>query len=115
MAVLTIDDFETSLKSRLQNDTSDEAIAALEDITDTIGDIRNRLSEDWKTKYEENDRTWREKYTARFFDDVSPEVNPEGSPENEEEVYDYESSKDEEQEKTYDSVEALLEGQKCFT
>lgn len=39
----------------------DETIALVEDISDSFGD-----GEDWQTKYEENDRQWRERYLSRF-------------------------------------------------
>lgn len=69
MAVLTKEDFMNSIKSRVGEDTSDEAIKFIEDMTDTFNDLTNRIGdkEDWKTKYEENDKAWKEKYTARFF------------------------------------------------
>lgn len=107
MAILTLDDFESKLRDRYKDDTSDEAISALEDIADTMGDIRARIGEDWKTKYEKNDKSWRDKYTARFFEDSNPVVNPNGSPE-EPDVYDYEAVENEQQEETYNSVEDLL-------
>lgn len=53
---------------------SDEVIAFLEDLTDTFDDFGERLSEDWKSKYEENDRDWREKYTKRFYSGPDEEV-----------------------------------------
>lgn len=47
--------------------TDDEAIALLEKIDDEGVD-----TEDWKKKYEENDKEWREKYTARFKSSGAP-------------------------------------------
>ena len=40
---------------------------------------------DWKTKYEENDKMWRERYTTRFFS-KEPEPDPKPEPEPEPEV-----------------------------
>lgn len=58
-----------SIKSRIGDDTSDEAIKLVEDINDSFDDLTTRVNEagDWKAKYEENDKSWREKYTERFF------------------------------------------------
>lgn len=69
MAVRTREELISSLSERFGEDTSDEVISVLEDVTDTISDYETRISEagDWKTKYEENDRSWREKYKSRFM------------------------------------------------
>ena len=63
------DEILASIRTRIGDDTSDEAIALVEDINDSFDDLSTRLTEagDWKTKYEENDKEWREKYTERFF------------------------------------------------
>lgn len=73
MAVLNKIDFMSLIKAKVGDDTSDEAIKFLEDITDTYNDLENKNSgtEDWKQKYEDNDKMWREKYRSRFFDDNS--------------------------------------------
>lgn len=72
MAILSKEKFFESVKNRLGDDVSDEAMSFLEDITDTYNDLEtkssNKDSEDWKSKYEELDKTWREKYKARFFE-----------------------------------------------
>lgn len=65
MAVKTIDEIMTKLRERIGEDDSDEAIEFIEDILDTFESFSN--AEDWKTKYEENDKKWREKYRDRFF------------------------------------------------
>ena len=63
------DEILASIRTRIGDDTSDEAIAIIEDINDSFDDLSTRLNEagDWKTKYEENDKAWRDKYTERFF------------------------------------------------
>ena len=53
------------VRERIGEDDSDEAIGFIEDISDTLESFSN--AEDWKTKYEENDKKWREKYRDRFF------------------------------------------------
>lgn len=70
MSYLGKDDFMARLKERLGEDLSDEAIAFVEDASDTYDELINRSSgtDDWKRKYEENDNEWRRKYRERFFE-----------------------------------------------
>ena len=65
MSVKTIDEIMTKVREIIGEDDSDEAIEFVEDISDTLESFSN--VEDWKTKYEENDKKWREKYRDRFF------------------------------------------------
>lgn len=65
MAVKTVDEIMAKVRERIGEDDSDEAIGFIEDISDTLESFSN--VEDWKTKYEENDKKWREKYRDRFF------------------------------------------------
>ena len=69
MAVKTMEELMESVRARLGDDQSDEALALLEDISDTYGDMQSRTTgvEDWKKKYETNDAEWRKKYRDRFF------------------------------------------------
>lgn len=70
MAVRTKEELFELIKARIGDQTDDDTISFLEDITDTISDYEvkaNGDGVDWKEKYEENDRTWRAKYTERFF------------------------------------------------
>ena len=71
MAVRTKDELLEIIRERIGDDTSDETISFIEDITDTLSDYEEKATnsdtEDWKTKYEENDKMWREKYRERFF------------------------------------------------
>ena len=68
--IRTKDEILASIKTRIGDDTSDEAIALVEDINDSFDDLSTRVAEagDWKTKYEQNDADWRKKYTERFFE-----------------------------------------------
>ena len=83
MAVKTREEILGAVKARVGEQTDDETISFLDDISDTLTDLEtkaNGAGEDWKTKYEENDREWRRKYTERFFSkdpDTKPEPNPE--------------------------------------
>lgn len=64
------DEILASIKTKLGEDTSDEAIALVEDINDSFEDLTARVNEagDWKEKYEANDAEWRKKYTERFYE-----------------------------------------------
>lgn len=64
MAVLSFDELIAKIKAKIGEDTSDESIELLEDVTDTFN--ANNDGEKWKTKYEENDKEWRKKYIERF-------------------------------------------------
>lgn len=69
MAVRTIEEILESVKSRVGDSTEDADIEFIEDVSDTLNDLSSKASgqENWKAKYEENDKTWREKYIERFF------------------------------------------------
>lgn len=69
MAVRTIDEILESVRTRVGDSTEDADIEFIEDVSDTLNDLSSKASgqEDWKSKYEENDKTWREKYKERFF------------------------------------------------
>lgn len=70
MAVKTREEIIAELKSRVGEQTDDETIAFLEDVTDTLSDLETKAKgdgTDWKAKYEENDAEWRKKYTERFY------------------------------------------------
>lgn len=47
------------------DDTSEEAIELIEDVSDSWDDGDG---EDWKAKYDELDETWKKRYRDRFFD-----------------------------------------------
>lgn len=79
MAVKTREEILAEVKARLGEQTDDETIAFLEDVTDTLSELETKAKgdgTDWKTKYEENDAEWRKKYTERFYSsdlDTDPE------------------------------------------
>lgn len=56
-----------AVRNMLTDSTTDEALALLEDVSDTLDNAEDRESENWKEKYEELDKSWREKYRDRFF------------------------------------------------
>lgn len=59
----TKDELLTALRGVLGDNKSDEAIALIEDVTDTF----EAPAEDWEQKFKDNDAAWRQKYTERFF------------------------------------------------
>lgn len=80
MAVKTREEILEELKTRFGEQTDDDTISFLEDVTDTLSDLETKAKgdgTDWKTKYEENDTEWRKKYTERFYSsDPEPEPEP---------------------------------------
>lgn len=80
MAVKTREEILKEIKARVGEQTDDETIAFLEDVTDTLTDLEIKAKgdgTDWRTKYEENDAVWRKKYTERFY---SSDPNPDPEP-----------------------------------
>lgn len=67
MAVRTKEELLELVKTRIGEDNSDEALAFIEDITDTLADFEGKASTDWEEKYNSLDNEWRERYKARFF------------------------------------------------
>lgn len=76
MAVSTKEDLVARLTASFGENLSDDNISLLEDVSDTIDSFSD--TEDWKTKYEENDASWRKRYKERFEGkDDSHESEPE--------------------------------------
>ena len=70
MSVLSKNELFNKLHSFIGDDSSEEAIGFMEDVTDTFNEIENRSNGDgidWKKKYEDNDNAWKAKYRHRFF------------------------------------------------
>lgn len=73
MAVLNREDFLKAVNERVGNDTSDDALAFIENMTDTYAHLEEAGQDDketveyWKNKAEEIDEGWRVKYQNRFF------------------------------------------------
>lgn len=64
MAVSTKEDLVARISASFGENLSDDNISLLEDLSDTIDSFSD--NEDWKTKYEENDASWRKRYKERF-------------------------------------------------
>lgn len=78
MAIKSKEEILEQINARIGEDNSDEAIAIIEDITDTLDDFEARANGDgvdWKARYEENDTEWRNKYKERFFNSEPNEDN----------------------------------------
>ena len=69
MGVLGKDDFFKRIRDHIGDDTSDESIAFIEDVTDTYNALEQSSKDetDWKSKYEELDENWKKRYRDRFF------------------------------------------------
>lgn len=87
MAVRTREEILESVRTMVGENTDDNSLGFLEDITDTLDDYETRVKGDgidWKQKYEENDANWRKTYKERFFgkeEDTPPVDEPEDVPE----------------------------------
>ena len=81
MAVRTRDEILQGYNIITEGNTSDEVLALLEDLTDTLTEAENAIN-----NYNALDTQWRERYRARFFDGVSSgdtPPTPDNPPENE--------------------------------
>lgn len=87
MAVITRDSLLSKMKEIIGERNDDEALAFIEDVTNTVDDYEARVkdSTDWKAKYEENDKSWREKYKSAFFEGV-PEKDDDSQDDEEETI-----------------------------
>lgn len=82
MSVRTREEILEAIRSRIGEDTSDESISLLEDITDTMEDYETRVADktDWKNKYDELDATWRRKYIERFSGKTGEDIKDDSEP-----------------------------------
>ena len=70
MSTLNKEQFFNTLSSLIGDKNDENTIKALEDMTDTYnaleaGNVGDGI--DWKQKYEDNDKAWRDKYRSRFM------------------------------------------------
>ena len=79
MAVKDMDSILLAVKQMIGDNASDEAIALMEDIADTITDYETKVADktDWKAKYDEMDASWRTKYIERFSGKTGKEIKDE--------------------------------------
>ena len=103
MAKLSKNELIEKIKKYVGDRTDDETIEIIEDITDSIDtsdadEWRQKYEENdkiWRQKYEENDKMWRDKYVSRFFDKKDEGLET--------------PTEHEEEEKEYNSYEDLFE------
>lgn len=102
MAVKTREEIMEAIRKRIGEDTSDEAISLLEDVTDTFADYETKVADktDWKAKYDEMDANWRKKYMDRFSGKTGEEVKDEQE----------EQIKDDSEPRTFDELFTEREG-----
>lgn len=70
MSVKTREEILETIRTRVGDQTDDETISFLEDVTDTLTDLETRANgdgENWEQRYKANDAEWRKKYKERFF------------------------------------------------
>lgn len=70
MAIVGKEELLDTINKIAGDDTSDDLLKLMEDVSDTYDSLSNNDNEEWKTKYEENDKMWREKYKSRFMEKV---------------------------------------------
>lgn len=78
MAVRSKEELISWVKERAGEDYDDETVGFIEDLSDTWDDWEKRQrredEEDWKSRYEENDREWRRKYVERFTNSAGDDI-----------------------------------------
>ena len=89
MARLTRDELIEKVRKYVGDRTDDETIEIIEDISDSIDSSDD---DEWRQKFEENDKMWRDKYISRFLEKKEDELDT--PTEHEEEEKEYNSFKD---------------------
>lgn len=92
MAKLSKDELIEKVKKYVGDRTDDETIEIIEDISDSVD---SSGADEWKQKYEDNDKMWRDKYISRFVEKKEDELDT--------------PTEHEEDEKEYSSFEDLFE------
>lgn len=84
MAKLSKDELIEKVRKYVGDRNDDETIEIIEDISDSID---SSDADEWKQKYEENDRMWRDRYISRFVEKKEDEPDTPTEPEEEEKEY----------------------------
>lgn len=92
MAKLSKDELIEKVRKYVGDRKDDDTIEIIEDISDSID---SSDADEWKQKYEENDKMWRDKYISRFVEKKEDELDA--------------PTEHEEEEKEYNSFEDLFE------
>lgn len=92
MARLPKNELIEKVRKYVGDRTDDETIEIIEDISDSID---SSDADEWKQKFEENDKMWRDKYISRFLEKKEDELDtPTEHEEEEEEEEEYNSFDD---------------------
>lgn len=89
MAKLSKDELINKVREYVGDKNDDETIEIIEDISDSIDSSE---VDEWKKKYEENDKMWRDRYISRFVE--KKEDDADTPTEHDEEEKEYESFED---------------------
>lgn len=84
MAKLSKDELIEKVRKYVGDRTDDETIEIIEDISDSID---SSDADEWRQKFEENDKMWRDKYISRFLEKKEDELDTPTEHEEEEKVY----------------------------
>lgn len=84
MARLTRDELIEKVRKYVGDRTDDETIEIIEDISDSIDSSDD---DEWKQKFEENDKMWRDRYISRFYEKKEDELDTPTEHEDEEKEY----------------------------
>lgn len=94
MAIKSKEEILNAIKEIIGDSTGDLEISLIEDVSDTLDSFSNTGNENWKEKYVELDKNWRQKYRDRFFNSSDNELECEE--EDDEKSYTYDELFDEE-------------------
>ena len=67
--VRTKEELLSSIREAFGDNTDDNSLAVIEDISDTMDSFND--GKDWKAEAERIDKEWRQKYHDRFFNPTS--------------------------------------------
>lgn len=103
MAIRSRSELSDALAKIVGERTDDDVISLMEDFNDTMDDYDNRVGEDWRAKYQENDAEWRRKYVARF-NGTSPDENYQNGTIQHTEVSDVKETTEVNEDTTWDDI-----------
>lgn len=86
------DEIFEEIKNKFAEDSTDETLSFLNDLTDTINDMAEKATgaEEWEQKCKDTEAAWRQKYKDRFFSGGEPAASPEPEPVPEKKNYKFE-------------------------
>lgn len=75
MAIISKEALLEKIRALSGDSTSDDVLALLDDVTDTLDSLDK--PDDWEEKYKALDETWRQRYKDRFFNKIEETVTEE--------------------------------------